>query len=199
MALVESQTPSRRRQSVKGRRVGMAFERKMVKELGAWWCDDALALFRNHGSGNRSTQLGHDSGVYSGDVVPVKDSAKPWPFSIELKRSNTLTLDSILLSKASPFYGFWHQCTTDARRSQSIPLLIWAKSRQEPYVFFYEKIMAHLLNTEYEFPLLLIYPGGLVENGIVAMPLYVFKQAAKRERIVSNLTDMEHILWRTKS
>jgi hypothetical protein len=182
-----ARSPRPRRVSVKGRRVGIAFEKKIIKRLGAWWADDPFSLYRSHGSGGRSTILSTDSGLYSGDVIPVKDVAQPWPFSVELKKSETFTLESILLSRKSLFYAFWKQCARDAARSKKIPLLICGKNHREPLVFFYMKDFDRLMTSEKMPPCAIVYPGGLRQRGIVVMPMRVFVASSSRVYIMENV------------
>ena len=173
-----------RRVSVKGRRVGVAFEKKIIKRLGLWWADDPLSLYRSHGSGGRSSLISADSGLYSGDVMPVKDSAQPWPFSIELKKSETFTMESVLLSRKSLFYKFWKQTTRDARRTQKIPLLICGKNHREPLVYFYARHFDVLIPPALHPPCLFLYPGGTSQHGVAVMPMRVFVESATRSYIM---------------
>ncbi len=178
--------PRLRKQPVKGKRVGVAFEKKIIKRLGLWWCGDTLSLYRAAGSGSRSTVLGKDAGLYSGDVVPAKASAEPWPFSIELKKSETFTLESILLSRKSLFYSFWKQCTRDAKRSKKIPLLICGKNRREPLVFFYD----HMREAFAAAPVwaktssAVFHPGGFNQPGVVCVTLTEFVQRCQRTYVI---------------
>jgi hypothetical protein len=176
-----------KRQSVKGKRVGVAFEKKIIKRLGLWWAGDPLSLYRSHGSGGRSTLLHLESGLYSGDVIPVKDAAHPWPFSIEIKKSETFTLESILLSEKSLFFAFWKQCVGDAKRSKKIPVLVCGKNHREPLVFFYDTMWevfmpAHKAGSA---TACVFHPRGLSKRGVVCMALRDFVEKADRAYILA--------------
>lgn len=183
-------TPRVRRRHVKGHRVGVAFEKKIIQRLGLWWAHDARSLYRSHGSGGRSALIRTDRGLYAGDVIPVKDTAHPWPFSIEIKKSETFTLESILLSRKSLFYTFWKQCTRDARRSRKIPLLICGKNFREPLVFFYDHMWDVFMGARVasKLPATVFYPGGLSQPGVVCTSLLNFVQRADRAYIVEYAT-----------
>jgi len=185
--------PRLRRQPVKGKRVGVAFEKKIIARLGLWWTGDPRSLYRSAGSGSRSTLLPMERGLYSGDVVPAKEEAHPWPFSIELKKSETFTLESILLSRKSLFYQFWKQCTRDARRTQKIPLLICGKNFREPLVFFYDHHREIFLPAHKwaRLPCSAFHPGGLNQTGIVCITLTEFVQKAERKYILNYVTRMK--------
>jgi hypothetical protein len=119
---------------------GKGFEKKICEQIGEWWCQDNRAFYCNIGSGNRSTVLGS---VYSGDVIPVKDVAKPWPLSIECKKSEQWSLEQFMLGVPSePLFQYFGQCISSARNSENnIPLLICSRNHRKPFIFVPRKII----------------------------------------------------------
>lgn len=96
---------------------GANFERTMAKAFSSW---SGKEFYRTPGSGNWSSQrLGQSAQV--GDIVPPEDIV--FPFSIELKHHEGISLDNYMMSNGE-VPSFFAQCVGDAVRSQRIPMLI---------------------------------------------------------------------------
>lgn len=122
------------KKKVNGKNKGSQYERAMSKKFSMWWCKDTVSLFRNSGSGNRHVQE-----VYSGDLAPASDKAKPWPLSIELKKSEQWSIEGFLQHNPSePLLEHMVQCLSCSRIGcNKIPLLVCAKNRQKALCFVY--------------------------------------------------------------
>lgn len=117
-----------------GREKGFAFERTIARLFGVWWCDNPKAFWRNANSGARATVVGE---VYSGDIIPVIDEAKPWPLSIEVKKAERWNIENILQERPrEPLLLYMLQCLRAAKRGlNTTPLLVCGRNRKTPLVF----------------------------------------------------------------
>ncbi len=113
---------------------GTQYERDISKPIGLWWCNDAKALFRNSGSGNRRVDE-----VYGGDIAPCSDIAKPWNLCIEVKKSEGFSLDGFVKGNAAePLLNHMLQCLSASQVGcNKIPLLICTKNYHKPLCFLY--------------------------------------------------------------
>ena len=115
---------------------GLAYERKIARQFSQWWCGNPLALWRNTNSGARATVMGE---VYSGDIIPAMDSAVPWPFSIEIKKSEQWSVDNFLNGNdGEPLLKYMIQCLESADVGcNTYAMLICAKNHKKPLCFLH--------------------------------------------------------------
>ena len=116
----------------KSKSKGSAYERHVANQFGKWWCGSELALFRNSGSGNR-----HIAEVYSGDLAPSSDFAKPWPLSVEVKKAENWSVDGFIKGNPSePLLAYMVQTLGCAKMGcNQVPLLVCTKNFQKPLIF----------------------------------------------------------------
>lgn len=96
---------------------GASFELKVSKMLSKW---SGKSFYRTPASGAWSSQrLGQSAQV--GDIVPPEDIT--FPFSIELKHHENVTLDNYMMSTGE-VPSFYSQNVGDAVRANKIPMLI---------------------------------------------------------------------------
>jgi hypothetical protein len=116
----------------KSKTKGNNFEKEMSKQFSQWWAGDTKSLYRSVGSGSRkSTEM------YGGDIIPVSDKAKPWPFCVELKKVEKWSIENFILGKpGEPLVDFMCQCIGAAEKAENyIPLLVCAKNHKNPIIF----------------------------------------------------------------
>ena len=111
---------------------GGAYERKLARDLSAWWyAGDANYLWRRPGSGYRARMPNR----HTGDIVPMADVIPPdkWPFHIEAKcyAKSRLKLDNILWPDRNPIRKIWVKAFNE-RRKDLVPLLILKANRTDP-------------------------------------------------------------------
>lgn len=117
----------------RGRIKGSNFEKEVARVIGDWWCDDPLAFWKSAGSGRRVHTA---PTTYSGDVVPVKDEALPWPMHVECKKDEDWTFDGFIKGNTSePLYSHMAQCTHDMRKASRLGMLICSRNHDTWYVF----------------------------------------------------------------
>lgn len=96
---------------------GSNFELKISKAFSSW---SGRSFYRSPGSGAWSSQrLGQNAQV--GDIVAPEDLV--FPFSVELKHHENVTLSNYMLSNGE-VPSFFSQNVGDAVRSNKIPMLI---------------------------------------------------------------------------
>jgi len=137
---------------VKGAQKGAAFERRIAKLLGPWWCEDEGAFWRSAGSGARATVV-KGIGLHPGDIVPQTEEAANFPCCIETKRREKWNLADFLAVHRDPFKTevivFWLESLIECG-GDYIPWAIISKNRQSDLLVvdrgFYSTLRAqHLL------------------------------------------------------
>ena len=116
-----------------GRAKGHNFEKEVARVIGDWWCEDPLAFWRSAGSGSRVHTA---PTTYSGDVVPVKDEALPWPLHVEAKKDENWTFDGFIKRKETePLYSHMAQCMHDLKKAERLGMLICSRNHDAWYIF----------------------------------------------------------------
>lgn len=106
-----------------------AAERSVAEALGKWWCNDPKAFGRCPCSGGFSTR--HKSTEAVGDIVPLTEAARSFPFSVEVKLRKGWDLSDMVLGlhgdKKTDVLAWWSQTVRDAERPHKIPMLVFRK------------------------------------------------------------------------
>lgn len=178
---------------INGSAKGGAYERALARQLSQWWCGSPLALHRVAGSGGRKSKS-----FAGGDIVPVSDLARPWPFCIEAKRGYEKTsLENLIAGNpGEPLLAFLCQTVAAARLSEgSIPLMILKKNRKPPLAFLstpgfseavqgYNKrihLMLHFRLSSRYMPKKLVVQYGVTHLFFDIMPLSAFFATFSRQ------------------
>lgn len=114
-----------KKKKTNGKRKGNGFERKAAQLLSEWWGEK---FHRTPGSGGLNWQ---DDNRVSGDIVPPKDSL--FPFNVECKKVEGWNFEQVLKGTGS-VASWWEQCTRDADKFDSVPLLMFSKNNAPVYV-----------------------------------------------------------------
>jgi hypothetical protein len=116
---------------------GFAYERKLARILGEWWCHDPKALWRNTNSGARATVVGQ---VYGGDIIPANGSCGAWPLCIEIKKAEGWSIEEFLNGNpGNLLLAHMMQCLSSSQLGcNKIPILICKKNHRKPLVFLYK-------------------------------------------------------------
>lgn len=72
-----------------------------------------------------------------GDIVPVLEKALDFPFAVECKNNQGITLDDVLrTSKESMLEKFWAKLIDETEGTCYEPVLIWTKNNHPDYIMF---------------------------------------------------------------
>ena len=110
------------------------FERRIAMDIGKWWCDDDESFARSPCSG------GWPNKRAEGDVVPIKDISKNFPFCIDAKYREGGGIDgwhieNLILCKACPVIQWWEELKEIGENTNRFPILVTAKKREGPLLF----------------------------------------------------------------
>ncbi len=117
---------------------GGAFERDICKDLSRWiqGKEKPYIFWRGRGSGGVFTSSALVGEDFAGDIYLVRDDGRFLTdrFSIECKTGyKEASLDKHLkYNKSDPIKSHWEQCTSDAGKSNRLPLLIYQKKCMQP-------------------------------------------------------------------
>lgn len=134
----ESKTHSMKPKKKKnGRAKGSSFERRTAAQLTTW-------------TGTRFSRVPMSGGWnQTGDVTP-KDPREMvrWPFNIECKNAQCWHL-SVLFEYVGGvlpgcFGRWWKQCSSDAKKSKRIPVLVFTRNHRPVYCMMQAKIFLKL-------------------------------------------------------
>jgi len=162
---------------------GSGFEREIAKSLSLWWTDGKRedVFYRSHASGARFTQrkkAGKDTAYQSGDITcsdPIGKALLDF-LSIECKtgygskiKSGTARWDVLDLidskQKEPVLLKMWHQCESDAEKSNKEPLLIFRRNQRTPCVVMRTKLLNSLIEY-FNTPMSTIKAGRLTIMGL---------------------------------
>ncbi len=121
---------------------GASFERKIAKDLTAWWGD---SFTKTPSSGG--LRWGQDHRV-TGDIVPSED-AKDFPFVVECKKRENWDFEQIIKGTGE-VPSWWEQAYNDNLRlgdHKKTPILIFSKNRS-PVYFMVLKTVQELLKLD---------------------------------------------------
>jgi hypothetical protein len=170
---------------------GHAFENKVARMFGEWWCGDRKAFYRTSGSGSRKS-----THIWGGDIAPCSNAVGAWPFCIETKKVQKWSIENFILGHpGEPLLDFMLQCTYAAQRAEnSIPLLVCAKNHKAPIAFLYTPYFSKIFTREKSIGLyirLRVFPSGMPSALVkkydirmidfIAMPLSQFFLTFTRE------------------
>ncbi len=121
---------------------GDTFERKIAKELTAWW---GYQFNRSPQSGGAS--WGKDNNAVGDIVVPQEAN---FPLVVECKHREEWTIDNVLLNNREP-HTWWEQVINDSSKVNKTPCLIFTRNRAQSYVAlpYDEKVYEDLRDNEY--------------------------------------------------
>lgn len=107
-------------QKINSRSKGNRFERVIAKWFQEW---TSYEFGRVPGSGSLRWKKTDN---ITGDIVCTDDKhARRFPFNIECKSYQELKFEHLLLGvKTCKIKGFWEQSSTDAKRSNKVPMLV---------------------------------------------------------------------------
>jgi len=130
-----AKSPKRVAAGKKSRRKGASNENKIAKQLGAWWGSGEWA--RTPSSGGWSTKDTREGFKTCGDII---STAEDWPFTCELKKQESWTLETVILNEKSPIWEWWQQ-TIDETPEGMKPMLIFSRNYIKPLVMVYKEDM----------------------------------------------------------
>ncbi len=121
-----------------GRTKGHAFEKKIARELGLWWCNDRDAFWRVLGSGGAAhASPGKD--WQPGDIVPVKRMDRELRVCIECKKTESWFFEEVFkVGKKSELMKHWKQCLDE--RAGRDPWLIITRNRLPVFLILLSSI-----------------------------------------------------------
>ncbi len=102
---------------------GQVGERELAKKFTAWW---GLPFSRSPASGAFATVHSHRSDLNMAGDLTVQDSRFPW--CIEVKRVEGVSLEQLLTAPASLMYSWWEQANRSADQENKIPILVFRKN-----------------------------------------------------------------------
>ena len=114
--------------AINARSKGAVFERNIAKEVSEW---TGITFSRTPSSGGWAK---------TGDITP-KDPKQmvDFPFNMELKNNQSWNLSELLKGTGvDGIEAFWDQCTSDAKKSKRIPLLVFTQNGEDVYCMMYE-------------------------------------------------------------
>ena len=110
---------------------GDSFERQIAKEIGLWWEGDGTAFWRTSGSGARARRVD----IHPGDIGPIKNLSRRFPFCVECRAREVWDLDRILWApKPEPLV--WFAENSRVAGDQYLSLLIAKKNFRTPVAVF---------------------------------------------------------------
>jgi hypothetical protein len=124
------------------RQKGSVAEREVAAIIEPWWNVVEPGKFvrtpLSGGWGTADTRAGFRA---SGDLMTT---APRFPFTVEVKRRESWTLERLLLGRPSPVWEWWRQAQKQGEESNLVPLLWFRKSRQPwrvmlPYEYALER------------------------------------------------------------
>jgi len=120
-----------------GRAKGSGFERRTAAELTAW-------------TGTKFTRVPMSGGWnQTGDVTP-KDPKEMvrWPLNIECKNSECWHLSVFFEYNGGVLPGcfqkWWNQCSSDAKKSKRIPVLVFTRNHRPVYCMMQARVFLGL-------------------------------------------------------
>jgi len=132
--------------AINARSKGANFENVIAKQLTEW---TGTLIRRSPMSGGWNK---------TGDVTP-KDPKEMvrFPFNLEMKKQESWHLEDILKGLTGQLPGWWDQCTSDARKSKKVPVLVFTKNGDATYCMMYLrqakaiKLMRHIKQCSFKF------------------------------------------------
>lgn len=104
-------------------------EREVISLIQPWWrqVEPDATFTRTPGSGAWAKKRKVPPGFKGhGDLIVDPETCRSFPWSIEVKWRNVVSLTSIqnfLAGKKSPVWEFWESCQDDAERNDLVPML----------------------------------------------------------------------------
>lgn len=114
-----------------GKSKGDAFERKIARDIGIWFCGDKDAFWRTSGSGARA----HRDDIHPGDIGPVKNIPSRFPFCIECRNREAWSLDQ-LMKAPQPILLRWMVENAEVAGEDYLSLIIAKKNFYPPLAIF---------------------------------------------------------------
>jgi len=114
-----------------GRDKGNGAEREVAALIKAWWSQiepdvEVCRTPLSGGWGGPSQRAGFKA---SGDLMLT---AKRWPFTVEVKRREGMSMDRLLQGTRSPVWGWWRQAQVQGVEMDAIPML-WIRKNRQPW------------------------------------------------------------------
>lgn len=113
------------------RNKGSRAEREVAALLAEWWRphEPGVEFIKTPLSGGWSTPKLRGSFRASGDIMTTSQT---FPFSVEVKRRENFSWDTLLAGKRSPVWEWWEQTTRAANEQMAVPML-WLRHSREPW------------------------------------------------------------------